>query len=375
MDNPFSQLFDKKAESALGIDIGSSSIKAVQLKRKGNKAVLETYGELSLGPYSGTDIGRSTNLPTDKIIEAMKDLLNEKEVAITTRECGIAIPFHASLLKVIQMPRVKEKELASMIPIEARKYIPVPISEVSLDWSIIPKLETKGENQEAYEDYKKDEPKPAVGTDDILLVAIHNNIINDYKQIISSTGLDASFFEIELFSSMRSVLDEGLRSIMIIDMGAASTKIYIVERGVLRSSHIVNRGSQDITDNIARQNNMTFEEAEVAKRALGLTSGGEVKIDEAVTVSSDFVFSEINRVMFEYQSQTKSDIEKIILIGGGAALKGLIEIAKEALHSEVILGDPFSKVEAPAFLEEILRETGPQFAVSVGLALRKLGEI
>src|SRR3989344_1362833 len=118
-----SGMFKKKEESALGLDIGSSSIKVVQLKKKGEKAILETYGELSLGPYGGASIGQSTNLPTNKIIEAMTDLLAEKEVALTTRTCGIAIPFKASLLSVIELPDMGQKELESMEPIEARKYI------------------------------------------------------------------------------------------------------------------------------------------------------------------------------------------------------------------------------------------------------------
>ena len=138
-----SDIFKRKSTSALGIDIGSSSIKVVQLQKRGDKAVLETYGELSLGPYGGVSIGQSTNLPTNKIAQAMNDLLSEKEVAITTKVCGLAIPFKASLLSVIEMPDIGQRELAMMVPIEARKYIPVPISDVTIDWSIIPKLEVE----------------------------------------------------------------------------------------------------------------------------------------------------------------------------------------------------------------------------------------
>ena len=120
-----SDIFNKKSTSALGVDIGSSSIKVVQLQKKGDKAILQTYGELSLGPYGEVSIGQSTNLPTEKIVQAVKDLLAEKEVAITTKVCGLAIPFKASLLSIIQMPAIGAKELAGMVPIEARKYIPV----------------------------------------------------------------------------------------------------------------------------------------------------------------------------------------------------------------------------------------------------------
>jgi type IV pilus assembly protein PilM len=135
----FSSVFGRKeSESVLGIDIGSSSIKVVQLKREGGMAVLETYGELALGPYARTEIGRSTSLPPDQLAKALTDLLKECKAGANT--CGLAIPFASSLISVIEIPEVPKKEIDSIVPIEARKYIPVPISEVSLDWSVIPRF-------------------------------------------------------------------------------------------------------------------------------------------------------------------------------------------------------------------------------------------
>jgi type IV pilus assembly protein PilM len=132
-------IFSVKEQRVLGIDIGSSSIKIVQLSRKDGHPILETYGELSLGPYAGRAVGEATNLPLEKVIEALNDLLREKEVNIQTKSCGVAIPFSSSLMAVMEVPMLPQKELASMIPLEARKYIPVPISEVTLDWYVIPK--------------------------------------------------------------------------------------------------------------------------------------------------------------------------------------------------------------------------------------------
>jgi Tfp pilus assembly PilM family ATPase len=159
-------------------------------------------------------------------------------------------------------------------------------------------------------------------------------------------------------------------------MGAALTKLYIVERGIVRNSHIINRGAQDITATIARMNNLSFEEAEVLKRNRGIGSReSQVNIEEAVEVTVEYIFSEANRVLFFYQKQNNKNVDKIILIGGGSALKGWADLAAKNFKVEVMAGNPFSKVEAPAFLEEILKETGPEFAVSVGVALRKLKEL
>ena len=361
----FSDIFRKRGTSALGIDIGSSSIKVVQLQKKGNKAILETYGELSLGPYGGVSVGQSIGLQTDKIAQAMNDLLSEKEVAITTKVCGIAIPFKASLLSVIEMPDLGQKELASMVPIEARKYIPVPISDVTIDWSIIPKLEVDDGNKETKN--KKV---------DILLVAIHNNVINQYKEIVSKTGLEAKFFEIEVFSSMRAVLEGISNPVMIFDMGASTTKLYIVERGLIYLSHTINRGSQDITANIARVLNISTEEAEVIKRSIGMgkTVDG-IDLSETVTTIADSIFSEANRFLFDFQKKRNQNIKSVFLTGGGSALHGFRDLAAQNFKVEVISGDPFEKVETPAFLRETLKITGPEFTVAVGAALRCLQEI
>jgi type IV pilus assembly protein PilM len=363
-----SDIFNKKNTSVLGIDIGSSSIKVVQLKKKGDKAILETYGELSLGPYGEVSVGQSTNLPTSKIISAINDLLAEKEVAITTRVCGLAIPFKASLLSIIEMPKTGERELAGMINIEARKYIPVPISEVTIDWSIIPKLEVVEETSEA----KGNKIKMV----DILLVAIHNNIINQYKEIVSKTGLDAKFFEIEVFSTMRAVLEGVQGPLMIFDMGASTTKLYIVERGLVYNSHTINGGSQDITANIARILNISIEEAEVLKRSVGIGNTVDgVNLLEAVSTVSERIFSEANSFLFDFQKKRNQNIKSVFLTGGGSALKGFRDLAAQNFKVEVISGNPFEKVEVPAFLEEILKVTGPEFTVATGAALRCLQEI
>src|SRR3989344_4733337 len=364
----FNNLFKKENKSVLGIDIGSSSIKVVQLKKKGDKAILETYGELSLGPYAGVSVGQSTNLGADKIIEAMNDLLGEKEVALTTKIAGIAIPFKASLLSIIKMPEVGQKELATMVPIEARKYIPVPISDVTIDWSIIPKLQV--------EDADKPVDSTKVKTLDILLVAIHNNKINEYQEVVGKTGIDAKFFEIEVFSSIRAVLPDVNKPTMIFDMGSSATKLYIIHRGLVQSSHIINKGSQDITANIARLLNIPINDAEIMKRNIGMgkTSDG-VDLAETAEVVAEYIFTEANRFLFNFQQKTNQNIKSVILVGGGSALKGFRELALKNFKVDVVSGNPFEKVEAPAFLEEVLSNTGPEFAVAVGVAIRALGEI
>ncbi len=372
MTNPFSSFlssFGKKGGSVLGIDIGSSAIKIVQLKKQGARAVLETYGELALGPYASAEIGQATNMTQDKIIEALKDILKESNT--TTKVSSIGIAAGASLLSFIKMPDVGEKELQTMIPIEARKYIPVPISEVSLDYWVIPKEDS------AVSDFETpDAPKiPEDKTVEVLLVVIHNETIARVKEIAAGASLDMAFFEIEIFSSMRSIVEQSLNSVMVFDMGAGSTKLYIIERGILRSAHTINRGSQEITLSLSRSLGLSIADAELYKRETGISLDVKNKNStDIITLTLDYIFSETNRVIFNYQKKYNKNVSQVILTGGGSLLKGFLELARERFETEVVLGDPFAKCVAPAFLEPTLRGAGPEFAVAIGLALRELQE-
>lgn len=370
MANFLSNLFKKEVVSVLGIDIGASSIKVVQLRKKGGKAILETYGALALGPYAGVEIGRATNLQAEKITTALNDILREAKT--TTKKGGVTIPFGSVLMSVIEMPVIDPKQLAQAVPIEARKYIPVPITEVSLDWTVIPKEEEKQDNQE--EDKTKPELRK-IKRQDIMLVAIHNDTLREYQEVVKKVGLDANFFEIEIFSTIRSVLDKNIKPVMIFDMGASTTKLYIVERGIVRASHTINKGSQDVTMTISTSLAVPPEKAEIMKRTIGWSKAPEHKeLADTISLTVDHIFSESKHVITNYQSKYSKSIEKTILVGGGSAMKGFIELAQANLETPVELADPFSKVEAPAFLNEVLKKNGPEFAAALGIALRRIQE-
>lgn len=369
LSNIFKNLFPKKDESFIGLDIGASSIKVVQLTRKHGRAVLETYGEIALGPYDGKEIGKAMNISADKIAEAITDLCRESSV--TANQAAVAIPFVSSLVSLIEMPTSDMKQLAQMVPIEARKYIPVPMSEVLMDWSIIPK-EAKA--------YPGAEEKQNLGQNkidkaDVMVVAIHNDTINKYQEISSKTRLNTAFYEIEMFSTIRALLDQSSKSVMIADMGAGSTKLYIVERGVIKNSHLVNRGSQDITIALSKSMSIGFPEAEALKRATDISAQGvDPNIVSVVDLTLDYIFAEANQVLLSYEKRYNKTVDQIVLIGGGALLKGILPTAKRNFQIEVVLGEPFAKVEAPAFLRNLLKIANPEFSVAVGAALRMLQE-
>jgi type IV pilus assembly protein PilM len=359
----------KKGGSVVGIDISSSSIKVVQLKKSHGKAVLETYGELALGPYAGLETSMATNLPPEKIAEALIDVLRESKT--TTKNCGVSMPLGSSFVTLIQMPDLPPSELNTMIPIEVRKYIPVNISEVALDWWVIPKEENRfAEYDQALEAKEKG------GKVDVLVVAIHNEIIGRYQEIVKAANVNSTFFEVEIFSTIRAVLLGEISPVILLDFGSAITKLYVVEHRIIRSSHVINRGSQNITMALSRSLNISTKKAEELKRSFGdSTVPVDRNVSETISLVLGDIFAEANRVLLNYQKKYNKNIDKVVLTGGGVLLNGLLDVARTAFETEVVLADPFAKVEAPAFLEKILKKAGPEFAVALGIALRKLEEV
>lgn len=351
-------------------------MKVVQLKRKGGKAVLETYGELALGPYADAAIGQATQLSPDKIAPILLDLL--KEANATTKNAGVSLPLQSSLLSLMKMPNVDEKKLAQMIPLEARKYIPVPVSEVSLDWWVLPKRKEQivdGSDPTKVEEEGKENRAPEGNMVDVLVVALLNETINNYNTIISSSGLENTFLELEVFSTVRSTFGHTSAPVLIFDMGARTTKIAIMEYGIIRAQHIINRGSQNITVALSESLGVPIARAEQIKRDVGLTGEGN-NADASATAQLvvDHVLAETQTVLLDYERKYNRMIKQIVLTGGGVLLKGLYERADREFETEVTYADPFARTEAPAFLHPVLRDAGPEFAVAIGLALRKLEE-
>jgi type IV pilus assembly protein PilM len=369
--NKIPSLFSsKKGNSVFGLDVGLSSVKVVQLRRGRGRVVLETYGELATGPYGGVAVGQAVNLSPENLTKLIGDLF--KEANITATAGVMSIPTRSSLIVDIDLPEVDEEKLASIVPIEARKYVPVAISEVTLDWLRIPSpsdIRTATENNP--------EGQPAKGLMKILLVAIQNDSIRDNQALANNLNLKIPVMEIETFSSIRSCLRNEMGATALIDMGASSTKIVIVDRGVIRESHTISRGSQDISIAISRSLSVPFAKAEEIKREVGLIEKPEnySNVESAISPSVEYIFAEVERVVIKYQKDNRRSVDKVILVGGGSTLKGLVSIAEQAVGVPVIVGNPFEKTEAPAFLSPILSEAGPSFAVSVGLALRGLEEI
>ncbi len=359
-------LFTRKESSVLGIDLGSSSLKLVQVRKENERAILETYGELSAGPYGGMEIGKSVRLVGEKVIEMLRDLI--KEANVTSHRAVVAIPLRSSFVTVISLPLMSEADLQEAVPFEARRWIPVPPGEVIIDWWVLPQgISGEREREEGLAKERK--------FMDVLLVAIHREAVEKYQSIFKEVGIEVASFEIEVFSQVRSVLAREVAPLLLVDFGALSTRFTIVDYGIVRMSHGLDRGSQDLTSALSRSLGIDFERAEKLKRDTGLSSRPEHKETRAVLEPLiDYAFSEGLRVTSEYRRRSGHSLRRVVLTGGGANLKGLVDFSVNKFGLEAKLANPFGRVEYPAFLEPALKELGPTFSTALGLALRDLQE-
>ena len=348
-------------KSVLGLDIGSSFIKLVQLKKDKERAILETYGELALGPYAKLKIGQNVKLPTDIVAQAIKDLMKESNSHADT--VRVSIPLTSSFVKIITLPFGQDKNVSSeVVGMEARRHIPIPISEVALDWWVIPENENDIKSK-----------KVSAKEVEVLLVAIHNDVIKEYKDIMVKTGLKSPSFEIETFGLIRSAIGRGSPTMAVMDIGSASVKMAIVDYGVMKSATLINKGSQDITLALSQSLGVDFSKAEEMKREIGLSDLPEhqdiVAVEEPVL---EYIFHEAAVFLKDFQNRYGRSVSKVIFTGGGSMLKGLEAYGVKRLAVEVERANPFGKTEHPAFLSGVLKNIGPDFSVATGLALGEL---
>jgi type IV pilus assembly protein PilM len=358
-----SNILSPKTESILGLDFGVSSLKIVQLRKEKERAILETYGELSVGHYASVDVGRAAILSEDKMVEMIRDLITES--GVKAKDVVASIALKNSFVTVMEMPEMSDKELAEAVPFEARRYIPVPMSEVDMDYWVIPRGFDTNETEFVEQKIKK--------VAQVLLVAIHKGAIEQYKKVMIRAGLNVKSMEVEVFSAVRASLGRELTPMLFLDIGVSATKMSIVDYGILRSVHSLDKGGQDITLALSRAMGVDFARAEKIKRDIGLSAKPEHKeIREVIGPILDFIFSEAGRMAADYRMKHGRSVSKVVILGGGAMLKGITDATVNKFGVEVMLSNPFAKLDYPAFLEPALREIGPNFATAIGLALREI---
>ncbi len=353
----FSKLFSSLAAKAkdssrvVGIDIGSSSMKVVEIENRDDVLTLTTYGELQLGPYAGKEVGQSVVLDAKQEQQALVDILRES--AVKAKGGVFAMPLSSSFVTTIQLEAGQAEDLTSRVRVEARKYIPVPINEVTLDWAEVTSHDSKKKS-----------------IHDVLIAAIQNDALNRFKVLMQFANLNEPPTEIECFSAIRSAFRVEEKNIVVIDIGAVSTKLYIAKGGLLQRMHRVRAGGALATKKIAEALQLSFEEAEWRKR--------EIKIDDPVyrdmRKAHQAVYErsllEFRQVISEYEEKSGEPVDAIFIAGNGALFPSMKQYIADSLQREIQYVNPFTKVAYPAFMEDMMGELGPTFHVALGAALR-----
>lgn len=351
--------FFRRSPSALGVDIGTTSVKIVELQKNGKKAILKNYGECQQPSSKEGLMPIGTGFlafSEDKISNIIQGIL--KETKIETKEANFSLPVFSSFSTVIELPLMDPEEIPGAIRFQSHQYVPVPIEEVVLDWNII---------EEEEESISENKIK-------VFLVAIPKDVIEKYGKIGEKVGLTIKNLELESFAQVRALMGEDKSPVLILDIGGRTTSITIVDKGFIRLCHGLDFSTFSLVRDLSQRLNISFERAEVFCKEKGLKKEtGEIAIvAPALTSIVDKLIFEIEKATNNYLSNNpQREIKKIILLGGGSSIPGISEYLSTKLNKETIIGNPFLNVDYPPALKDVLKEIGPGFATAIGLALKE----
>lgn len=358
--------FGVSGKSFLGIDIGTASIKIVELSKKGERKILENYGEISTHEVGEKPFRtgfspekNSFSLSAREISQGIRAILTEAK--INSRLVTFSIPDFSSFFTTLELPPMTDEELPRAVQFEARQHIPLPLSEVILDWSLI----------------SKETPAPQGPPLKVILVAVPKEVINEYQEISRLCGLHLLALEAEVFGLLRTLIKEDKKVIILVDIGAQSTTVSVVEDKVLKTSHSFDIGDNNLSQSLSQSLGVDLGEAEELKKKYGLTavpdtSLGQKSISQILLPRINLIVAEIEQISQKFYQKEGKEAESITLAGGTALLPGFKEYLASQLKKEVVIGDPFSEIIYPAILTPVLKEIGPSFVIAVGMALRGL---
>lgn len=350
----------------IGIDFGTSSIKVVELSFWGQRTHLTNYGRVDFN-LKGVYEKSKLQSHEAKFQKYLKELF--KKMRLKSKSAYASIAGFSGLVALIELPEMKEDELAQAIKFEAYKYIPASLDEVFLSWDIVSKKNV-GKNS-IIEKVSGKSKKP--GKLQILLVAALKEEVNKYEKLIKSSGLEIKTLELEIFSLVRSLIGNDLGNFIIIDMGARASNIVLVEKGTVKINRSVDVGGNEITNTIAESMNISKKRAEsLKKQNKDFVSGRERMI---VFPSLELIVDETRRIIKSYMVRNKNArIDGIILSGGAAKLKGADTYFSRCLDMRVIVGNPWKKIEFDKKFAPQVEKMGPSFSVALGLALKGVEE-
>lgn len=337
----------------VGIDIGTSSVKLVELSRWGQGRTLENYGEIkasSLFKESFRGTGKGSYVLSNYFISrAIRAILDEAK--IKTRAAIFSIPDFSTFCTSFELPPMDVEEISGAVYYNASQYIPLPIGETTLDWKLIGGVPGDGRS-----------------TLKIFLIAIPNQTITDYHEIARLAGLELYAVEAEALGLVRSLVRDGRSCICLVDVGVQSTTINIIEKKVLKKSYSIDFAGGQLTYGVSTALGLENSAAEAVKKSEGLTSQKE-EISKTLYMLVDPLVIEIKNVLADFYQQGGKDVDAVYLTGGTSGLPGLKEYVAEVLKKKVEVPNCFYEFLYPPILGQTLEKLAPSFSVATGVAM------
>lgn len=337
--------------TTVGLDIGSHSIKLIELAREGNQIALTAAGSMPTPPKAMTS---TLHADLESVAVALKQLF--KDTGTKSRDVNIALPESKVFTRVIEVPQLSSRELTSAIKWEAEQYIPLPMDQVNVDFTVLRDSKVTGTNKM-----------------EVLLVAAPKALMEKYLTILEMAGLTAVGAETEIIATSRAIGRSipNVKNVMVVSLGAQTTDIAILSSGILIFTRSVSAGGEAITRAIAQSIDFNLTQAEEYKRTYGLQKDKlEGKIVNAAKPIMDTIVSEMKRAIAFYEEKYKDQhVETIMLSGGTSRLPGMVIYLAENVNFEVQLANPWIGILRDQRFN-VLGNEGPNFCVAVGLALR-----
>jgi type IV pilus assembly protein PilM len=349
-----------KSKSVVGLDIGSSAVKAVELKAAGKGYKVVAFAVEPVPPDSIVD---GAIIDAAAVADAIKRLFESK--AFKTKEVAASLSGNAVIVKKINLPVMTEAELSESIYWEAEQYIPFDIQDVNLDYQIL----NAGTGTDAQ------------GTMDVLLVAAKKEKIADYTGVISQAGRTAVVVDVDAFALQNAYeVNYGLEPdhvVVLLNAGASAININILTGDQSVFTRDISIGGNSYTEAIQKELNLPFESAEQLKRGQPVDGVSFDDVKPVLQSMTENVLLEVQKTFDFFKATASSDrIDRIVLSGGASRVDGFAEALHERFSTTVESFDPFKKIafDAAKFGVDDPANLAPQAAVAVGLALRKTGD-
>lgn len=338
-----------------GLDIGSSSIKVVQLKETGKGYRLVNMG---VRPLPQEVVVDGAIMDAGIISDTLREMA--KEIKLKAKDVAVSVSGHSVIIKKIKVQEMTEEELERNIQFEAEQYVPFDASEVNMDFVI---LGTGSED----------------GKMDVLLVVVKKDVINDLTNVVRDAGLNPVVVDVDAFA-LENMYETNYvlapeEVVALVNVGASTTNINIVRDGISIFTRDISVGGNQFTEAIQKQLQVSFEEADQLKRGETVGEKGPEDVKSILGVISDNLGQEIQRSLDFFHSSTPDvQISRVSLCGGGARVPDIVQAIEQRLNIQVEMVNPLESISynRKKFDQSYLEEVGPMLGVGVGLAIRKV---